>query len=248
VSTFLEQVQAAIDVNKPLSKEDADTAIQAIKDAERSSRFGEALIDRGFCLECGLAMHYPQGKQHRSRGNEWLRKLIDGWHSPATITLDRNSTAAVNGYARETAQLYMCQNCQKELEQRIADLKAEAARERESEQVKYIAGVIAGTIRTTPYKEFSIIAANTSDDDIAALRAMPYRQFLQTRYWQAIRRYVVYRKKVCDLCYSSDNLNVHHKTYARHGLEHFADVVLNDLTLLCRACHAKFHDKLAHPN
>jgi hypothetical protein len=42
----------------------------------------------------------------------------------------------------------------------------------------------------------------------------------------------------CALCNASDFINVHHRTYERLGRES-----LDDLTVLCRDCHAKFHNQ-----
>jgi len=49
----------------------------------------------------------------------------------------------------------------------------------------------------------------------------------------------------CELCGKKKNLHVHHTTYENHGLEH---IHLNDLMVLCKICHAKFHDKFYNPN
>lgn len=72
------------------------------------------------------------------------------------------------------------------------------------------------------------------------LRSMPYREYLLTEHWQETRERALWRAdRQCRLCSSTEDLNVHHRTYERLGCEHN-----NDLTVLCRDCHAKFHDKL----
>lgn len=71
---------------------------------------------------------------------------------------------------------------------------------------------------------------------------MSYHDFLLTPYWKGIAHIVKHKAKYkCEFCYSSDNLNVHHKTYAHHGLEH--KYYKSDLICLCQNCHSKFHDK-----
>lgn len=243
---FLAMVNALLEMYHPLSQADATAAVEAITDAARTAKFAH-LIDRGPCLECGIEIAYAQGKQHRIRGNRWLDILYAAWRRPAVITGDDRGTIRYDGYAQETIQLYVCDPCLAELFHQGTSMQEAKTRQAREKQSAFIIGVLNGTITTTPYKEFSIIAANTCDDDIAALKAMPYKKFLQTRYWQGIRRYVVYRKRVCELCASSEHLNVHHKTYERHGHEHETDVALKDLTVLCRPCHARFHNKLANP-
>ncbi len=74
---------------------------------------------------------------------------------------------------------------------------------------------------------------------IAELRAMPYQDYLRTQDW--LRRRAVkleiseYR---CQLCNSSEGLQVHHRTYERLGCEK-----MGDLIVLCKECHALFHER-----
>lgn len=72
------------------------------------------------------------------------------------------------------------------------------------------------------------------------IKELDYRDFLQTPYWKAI----AYEKKKkanfrCELCNKKGLLNVHHKTYERHGYEFYN---LKDLIVLCDDCHKKFHE------
>lgn len=75
---------------------------------------------------------------------------------------------------------------------------------------------------------------------LRALRTMPYKEYLQTEHWLEFReariRGVGYR---CQLCNGGGILDVHHRTYERRGCEQW-----NDVTVLCRNCHGKFHNKL----
>jgi len=68
-----------------------------------------------------------------------------------------------------------------------------------------------------------------------------YYDFLQTPYWKIVtyvkRKYANFK---CELCNSSETPSVHHKTYENLGLEMWN---LNDLIVLCKNCHSKFHDK-----
>jgi len=75
-------------------------------------------------------------------------------------------------------------------------------------------------------------------DRLAALRAMPYREYLRTPEWQARRRNALAAAlSRCEVCNVSENLDVHHRTYERLGAEDEAD-----LTVLCRSCHGLFHE------
>lgn len=65
-----------------------------------------------------------------------------------------------------------------------------------------------------------------------------YSTYLLSQHWQDVR--LRYRNSKlpqnCYICKSSNNLNLHHKTYKRLGHER-----LNDLMYLCRDCHELTH-------
>lgn len=72
----------------------------------------------------------------------------------------------------------------------------------------------------------------------AFLRSLPYAEYLQTPHWAARREATLKAAGGrCHVCNSSDNPNVHHRTYERFGDE--AD---GDLLVLCQPCHQLFHD------
>ncbi len=70
------------------------------------------------------------------------------------------------------------------------------------------------------------------------LSTMPFSEYQQTREWKTKRsRALIRAGNKCQVCSSTDKpLNVHHNTYARYG-----DELLEDLTVLCRACHKHYH-------
>lgn len=66
-----------------------------------------------------------------------------------------------------------------------------------------------------------------------------YAKYLKTPHWATVRdRALAYAERRCQLCYSPKDVEVHHRTYERIGCERPAD-----LTVLCRECHAKHHDR-----
>lgn len=72
------------------------------------------------------------------------------------------------------------------------------------------------------------------------LRTMPYREYLQTPEWRERREeHLDAAQHRCQVCNRQGHLHVHHRTYARRGNEHFADLIV-----LCATCHQHFHDKL----
>lgn len=67
-----------------------------------------------------------------------------------------------------------------------------------------------------------------------------YDTYLSGEHWQTLRRAAIdYYGDACVLCGATgDRVDVHHRHYKRLGGER-----LHDLTVLCRDCHAKHHDK-----
>jgi 5-methylcytosine-specific restriction endonuclease McrA len=75
---------------------------------------------------------------------------------------------------------------------------------------------------------------------IAALRRMPYAEYLRTAHWQRQRALALDQAgHTCDLCGRPDRLEVHHRTYERVGFER-----QRDLIVLCHDCHRDHHKAL----
>lgn len=69
------------------------------------------------------------------------------------------------------------------------------------------------------------------------LRWMPYRDYLGTDEWSERRKQVIRRADFkCQVCAAGGRLHVHHRTYARRGVEK-----LEDMIALCADCHELFH-------
>jgi hypothetical protein len=82
---------------------------------------------------------------------------------------------------------------------------------------------------------------------VDALQRLSYDEYLVSEHWIRKRSEAKSRAGYkCQLCglFGGKYLNVHHASYDRLGHESATDLIV-----LCRACHAKFHDKLpAHPD
>jgi len=77
----------------------------------------------------------------------------------------------------------------------------------------------------------------TNMDNSRNSGTMPYHEYIQTAEWR--QKAELKKKSVnhcCQVCNSSDNLHVHHRTYENMGNERD-----NDLTVLCKDCHQLFH-------
>lgn len=69
-----------------------------------------------------------------------------------------------------------------------------------------------------------------------------YGEFLNTKYWNIISRYLRKNINMCQFLYYHNNkyLEIHHRTYDILGKELQN---LNDLLCLCQECHKTFHNK-----
>jgi hypothetical protein len=97
-------------------------------------------------------------------------------------------------------------------------------------------------------EKHSLIELVFNDDPVAALATLlrkhfvglPYAEYLQTPHWQEVREAALmaadYR---CQVCYSPDKVQVHHRTYDRRGRE-----LPSDVTVLCDTCHGLYHNRM----
>lgn len=75
----------------------------------------------------------------------------------------------------------------------------------------------------------------------AESRREQYAEYLKSPEWWERRTAAVKRAAGrCQLCNGASHLNVHHRTYERVGCER-----PEDLTVLCRQCHERFHGIVA---
>ena len=64
-----------------------------------------------------------------------------------------------------------------------------------------------------------------------------YSEYIQSPAWERKRQQVLtFWDGKCAICYSPNNVQVHHRTYVRIG-----DERLMDLLPLCKDCHDLFH-------
>jgi 5-methylcytosine-specific restriction endonuclease McrA len=76
-------------------------------------------------------------------------------------------------------------------------------------------------------------------EEVAWLRQLPYKEYLQTDHWKTVRKYALQRAGFrCQLCHKKGELNTHHATYEHLGYE---DQYIEDLVVLCKPCHRRHH-------
>ena len=68
-----------------------------------------------------------------------------------------------------------------------------------------------------------------------------YDKYLRSPEWQDKRQQrLALDNHRCVFCKSTENLNIHHRTYANLGHED----ILHDLVTLCEKCHKELHEKI----
>ncbi len=102
-------------------------------------------------------------------------------------------------------------------------------------------GGITYVVKTTHWNiaggEFDQVCV-FGDYSVFALQEIPYPVYLTSRHWKKKREDALAKADhACQLCNTQQaTLDVHHRTYDRRGWER-----PEDLIVLCRACHSKFH-------
>lgn len=82
--------------------------------------------------------------------------------------------------------------------------------------------------------------ATTTGETRQKTRSEIYTEYINSPQWRVKRREALDRAgHKCQLCSSTNRLEVHHNDYSRLGNE-----IPSDLVALCYVCHTTFHDKL----
>jgi hypothetical protein len=139
---------------------------------------------------------------------------------------------------------FICADCAVNLDRQKKEVEAEALKKATLEQYAYNYRIAESIAQSRSSKKLDFYLRYAFSDEIAQeLAAMPYQQFLQTQYWQLIRMAALNNAlHRCSMCNSPNQLEVHHRTYKHRGYE-FRH--LEDLTVVCRPCHASHHGKEA---
>ena len=157
----------------------------------------------------------------------------------------------------ETTSEFLCAECERiesiKSQERMKQWEKENKRKQELETQEYIDLYLNPDhcfkegVSATEKIDLIIHKAPPLGDKIKeAILKMKYYDFLRTPYWDGVRNYKLRKEKYrCQLCGKNGTLNVHHKTYENHGMEHVKSIAFNDLIVLCKDCHGKFHDKLS---
>jgi hypothetical protein len=91
-----------------------------------------------------------------------------------------------------------------------------------------------------PAQGGQLVALSITPERLAALKALPYEEYLRTPEWRARRQESLRRARYrCQMCNSPEPpLEAHHRTYERLGEE-----LPEDLFVLCKTCHQWHHRK-----
>lgn len=253
-----------IDEYDDLTLEDDSRIGYIIRNEVRRRKYA-ALIQSGPCMLCQKHINYKFiSIAHGTQGDIFLERLKA---KMATFLFKMESNynhkhyKKLVNYAIKNIEPYFCDDCFQvmkiiiETKWPINPKKEKKIKEAfdKDRYLKYMIDIFKGYL-IDEYDDivekrigfiknkFHLIPSVYTATDYNLLKSMRYKDFLRTTYWHIVRSHIleIYRNK-CVLCDSEHRLNVHHKSYIGHGYEHGC---LEDLIVLCKDCHAKFHDKL----
>jgi len=209
---------------------------------------GLANLFSGPCLLCRECIDYSgQSSTHRRYGDKHLKKL---WGEPVGLEFRIGRGALISGVSKASWKPYVCGKCYRQAMNGLREFMAAhdksqgvIGRLREERHGKEIERFNKWILEPSDGSPIEANMFQMNRVPAATIKAIPYKEFLLTRYWLAVRMTVLKIAHFkCSLCASKKALNVHHKTYQSHGSEASH---LEDLAVLCYNCHAKFHDKIA---
>ena len=234
-----------------ITRDQRDEALNMIKNHFKKY----FVISSGPCLQCGTSLDYKVSNTHLRQGDEWLFKLREKY-SECEIRIKphykNDYTPTVCGYNAKSIAGYFCQTCRDDFETRISQKiqQQKQAKQKILDErlppIEIANQILVKERKSTPYRRYEALCfilrvREDGEEIIKTLAEIPYKDFLQTIYWNVIREYMLSQAKYkCQLCTLKDELHVHHKTYEHHGQEH---LYLEDLIVLCKKCHSKFHNR-----
>lgn len=256
--SFIEDVEKLLSKYDTITETECKSAVRLLNKKAESEPF---IHKKGLCLICKkVELEYVIHHQHKKSGAKWFNKYSSIVHLTNLIH-DHNGVKFKNdlGQIHLKSMLgYLCKTCQNDLREIAKPLKKKCKEQRLLDRIEFAkmqneiqainrnnSLVIFADEKNSLYERFSALNLIIRNQEADELKELKYYEFLNTKYWDVVRRYKLKRSKYkCELCNAKGaTLNVHHKTYKNHGFEHNH---LEDLVVLCRECHAKFHDKVAN--
>jgi hypothetical protein len=72
---------------------------------------------------------------------------------------------------------------------------------------------------------------------------MKYNDYLKTDHWKKIRIQTFHKQgNKCRICFSSNDLQIHHRRYYKNGENILFKEQNRDLLVLCKDCHFLWHN------
>jgi 5-methylcytosine-specific restriction endonuclease McrA len=240
-------------------------ATDILKDIRKVSAWNE-MVQRGPCLVCKTFIQYKKRNKDTGKifdsdlalSHEKLKKCSRD--DVANYIYYENKEFYLGGLQIRLVPTFICDDCAMAIEIALHTYKDDYIQTYEKNkleneiyqqdiqrrQLEWENKALTGQINVSASKRFKILLERYNGNDLGfstfhELHQMPYKDFLNTYYWDIVRNYKLYQSQyLCSLCKKQGVLHVHHITYEHRGIElqH-----LKDLIVLCESCHKKFHDK-----
>lgn len=106
---------------------------------------------------------------------------------------------------------------------------------KEEKNSKYVPFHVEGFVS---FLEYESLRRKHSEEFINKLKRMPYKDYLSTPHWIALKKAILGRDgRTCRMCKNSHvEVHVHHLSYENRGNENISEVAC-----LCAECHARMH-------
>lgn len=263
MSELLDELTKLLEGVGAYSVQDRDKAIALIRTEYARKQCPNS---KGGCFHCNTEIDYlaltgQLCRAHLSASYDWVESMKQSWQHPPQVW-EENNKQIVQGYEWKNIRQYLCAECQTMVQGISRSLlglsfgrSEEMAIELESvyklgwtpgrwvQIVRKLQGKsrLDGVCPIHTSEMQSILSTASSALFSAYYARMDYSAFLASPYWLMIRDVIFsVRGRACECCSSTEGLRVHHKSYEYRGKEASH---LEDLQVLCDACHAKEHGK-----
>lgn len=244
-SNFIKALRELVSQKQSISAEELAIARNLLKSIPKEKAGTQVLLLwDGSCLFCGESTGNG-GQIPRNRITSYRNSLKPGTYWKITVKVRTTEThkvfQSVEAYALGDSE-FLCRTCAAMFEDQKKRDSNKAKSKAIKEQHRYNYAMAVSTINHRSRQNVTYYLRYAFADEVGENMALlPYRQFLNTEYWQLIRKAAIHNADYrCEMCNTSNRLEVHHRTYKHRGYEFRHK---EDLTVVCHSCHASHHGK-----
>ena len=244
-SNFIKALRELVSQKQSISAEELAIARNLLKSNNQEKAGTQVLLLwDGSCLFCGESTGNG-GQIPRNRITSYRNSLKPGAYWEITVKVRTTEThkvfQSVEAYALGDSE-FLCRTCAAMFEDQKKRDSNKAKSKAIKEQHRYNYAMAVSTVNHRTRQNVTYYLRYAFPDEVGKKMALlPYQQFLNTEYWQLIRKAAIHNADYrCEMCNTSNRLEVHLLTYKHRGYE-FRH--MEDLTVVCHSSHASHHGK-----